>query len=114
MLIVSFIVFAFMHMLPGDVIDALAGEPEVQDPAVRAALTRELGLDKPIYMQYVIWLGKIVLHGDFGKSIATRRSIGVEVFKRLPATMYLAVAAVVISLIIAVPMGTLAAIKRRT
>ena len=114
MLLVSFIVFAFMHMLPGDVIDALAGEAESHDPAVRAALTKELGLDKPLYVQYVIWLGKIVLHGDFGKSITTRRTIGVEVFKRLPATMYLAVAAVVISLIIAVPLGTLAAIKRRT
>ena len=114
MLLVSFIVFAFMHMLPGDVIDALAGESESHDPAVRAALTKELGLDKPLYVQYVIWLGKIVLHGDFGKSITTRRTIGVEVFKRLPATMYLAVAAVLISLIIAVPLGTLAAIKRRT
>ena len=114
MLLVSFIVFSFMHMLPGDVIDALAGEAEAHDPAVRAALTKELGLDKPLYVQYAIWLGKIVLHGDFGKSIATRRTIGVEVFKRLPATIYLAVAAVVISLIIAVPLGTLAAIKRRS
>jgi peptide/nickel transport system permease protein len=114
LLLVSFVVFAFMHMLPGDVIDALAGEAEAHDPAVRAALTRELGLDKPIYVQYAIWLGKIVLHGDFGKSITTRRTIGVEVFKRLPATIYLAVASVIISLIIAVPLGTLAAIKRRT
>ncbi|MDZ7379220.1 MAG: ABC transporter permease [candidate division KSB1 bacterium] len=114
MLLVSFVVFAFMHVLPGDVIDALAGEAEAHDPAVRAALTKELGLDKPIYMQYAIWLGRIVLHGDFGKSIATRRTIGVEVFKRLPATIYLAVAAVAVSLLIAVPLGTLAAIKRRT
>jgi peptide/nickel transport system permease protein len=114
MLLVSCVVFAFMHVLPGDVIDALAGEAEAHDPAVRAALTKELGLDKPIYVQYAIWLGKIVLHGDFGKSITTRRTIGVEVFKRLPATIYLAVAAVLISLIIAVPLGTLAAIKRRT
>lgn len=114
MLLVSCVVFGFMHALPGDVIDALAGESEARDPAVRAALTRELGLDKPIYVQYARWLGKIVLHGDFGKSISTRRSIGVEVFKRLPATLYLAVAAVFISLLIAVPLGTLAAIKRRT
>ena len=49
-----------MHVLPGDVIDALAGEAEAHDPAVRAALTKELGLDKPIYVQYAIWLGKIV------------------------------------------------------
>lgn len=114
MLLVSIVVFAFVHALPGDVIDALAGEAEAHDPAVRAALEKELGLDKPIYVQYLIWLKKIVLHGDFGKSITTRRSIGQEVFKRIPATVYLAVAAVIISLLIAVPLGTIAAIKRRT
>jgi peptide/nickel transport system permease protein len=114
LVLVSIFVFAFIHILPGDAIDALAGEAEAHDPAVRAALEKELGLDKPIYVQYVVWLGKILLHGDFGKSITTRRSIGVEVFKRIPATVYLAVAAVIISLLIAVPLGTIAAIKRRT
>ena len=114
MLLVSIVVFAFVHILPGDAIDALAGETEAQDPAVREALVKELGLDKPIYVQYVLWLGKIVLYGDFGKSITTRRSIGVDVLKRIPATVYLAVVAVVISLLIAVPLGTIAAVKRRT
>jgi peptide/nickel transport system permease protein len=114
MVLVSIFVFSFVHVLPGDAIDALAGEAEAHDPAVRVALEKELGLDKPIYVQYFVWLKKIVLHGDFGKSITTRRSIGVEVFKRIPATVYLAVAAVLISLIIAIPLGTLAAIKRRT
>ncbi|MGH8072287.1 MAG: ABC transporter permease [Candidatus Entotheonellia bacterium] len=114
MVLVSIFVFSFVHVLPGDAIDALAGEAEAHDPAVRAALEKELGLDKPIYVQYLVWMKKIVLHGNFGKSITTRRSIGVEVFKRIPATVYLAVAAVVISLLIAIPLGTLAAIKRRT
>jgi peptide/nickel transport system permease protein len=114
MLLVSIFVFTFIHMLPGDVIDALAGEAESHDPAVRVALEKKFGLDQPIYVQYFTWLGNIVLYGDFGKSITTRRSIGVEVFKRIPATVYLAVAAVVISLLIAIPLGTLAAIKRRT
>src|SRR5690554_4530122 len=82
LLLVSIFVFAMVHALPGDVIDALAGEAEAHDPAVRAALEKELGLDKPIYVQYFLWLKKIVLHGDFGKSITTRRSIGMEVFKR--------------------------------
>jgi peptide/nickel transport system permease protein len=114
LLLVSIFVFAMVHLLPGDVIDALAGEEEAHDPAVRAALEKELGLDQPIYVQYVLWLGKIVLHGDFGKSITTRRSIGVEVFQRIPATVYLAIVALVISLLIAIPLGTLAAVKRRT
>jgi len=114
LLLVSIFVFALIHALPGDVIDALAGEAETNDPARRAALEKQLGLDQPIYVQYFTWLGKILFHGDFGKSITTRRSIGVEVFKRIPATIYLAVVAVVISLVIAVPLGTIAALKHRT
>jgi peptide/nickel transport system permease protein len=114
LLMVSIFVYFMIYWLPGDVIDALAGEAEAHDPVVRAALEKELGLDQPLYVRYVKWLGKIVLHGDFGKSITTRRSIGVEVFQRIPATVYLAVVAVVISLIIAIPLGTIAAVKRRT
>jgi peptide/nickel transport system permease protein len=114
LLLVSIVTFAFMHALPGDVIDALAGDAETNDPARRAALEKQLGLDQPIYIQYFTWLGKIVLHGDFGRSITTRRSVGIELFKRLPATVYLAVTAVLISLLIAVPVGTIAALKRRT
>ena len=114
LLLVSIFVFALIHALPGDAIDALAGEAETNDPARRAALEKQLGLDQPIYVQYFTWLGKIVLYGDFGKSITTRRSIGVEVFKRIPATVYLAVVAVIISLVIAVPLGTIAALKHRS
>lgn len=114
LLLVSIFVFAMIHLLPGDAIDALAGEAETNDPAKRAALEKQLGLDQPIYVQFVSWLGKIVLYGDFGKSITTRRSIGVEVFKRIPATVYLAVVAVIISLLIAVPLGTIAALKHRS
>jgi peptide/nickel transport system permease protein len=114
LLLVSIFAFAFIHALPGDVIDAMAGDAEANDPERRAALEKKLGLDQPIYVQYFTWLGKIVLHGDFGRSITTRRSIGVELFKRIPATVYLAVVAVIISLLIAVPLGTIAALKHRT
>jgi ABC-type dipeptide/oligopeptide/nickel transport system permease component len=55
-----------------------------------------------------------VLHGDFGTSITTRRTIRVEVFKRLPATIYLAVTSVIVSLLIAIPLSTVAAVKRRS
>ena len=56
---------------PGDVIDVLAGEEDIQDPEVRAALEKEFGLDKPIYVQYLVWLGN-VMRGNFGKSMVTR------------------------------------------
>jgi peptide/nickel transport system permease protein len=113
-LLLSMIVFAMVHALPGDAIDALVPPDAAGNPATRAALEKELGLDKPIYVQYFRWLERIVLHGDFGRSITTRRTISVEIFKRLPATMYLAITAVVVSLLIAIPLGTIAAVKRRT
>jgi peptide/nickel transport system permease protein len=107
-------VFAIVHALPGDAIDALVPADAVSNPATRAALEKELGLDQPLYVQYARWLEKIVLHGDFGRSITTRRTIGVEIFKRLPATIFLAVTALTVSLLIAIPLGTIAAVKRRT
>lgn len=111
--ILSVVVFSFVHFLPGDVIDTLAGEEDMNDPEVRAALMKEFGLDKPLYVQYAKWLGK-VLHGDFGKSLVTRRSISIELFERIPATIYLAAVSITISLLIAVPLGTIAAIKRNS
>jgi ABC-type dipeptide/oligopeptide/nickel transport system permease component len=56
LLILSIVVFSMVHFLPGDVIDVLAGEESINDPEVRAALEKEYGLDKPIYMQYLVWL----------------------------------------------------------
>ena len=114
LLILSVVVFAFVHFLPGDVIDMLmAGTEDSHDPAVRAALEKEYGLDKPFHVQYLVWFNKI-LHGDFGKSLVTRRPIALELFTRLPATLYLAVIGIAISLVIAIPLGTIAAVKRNT
>ena len=113
LLILSLVVFAFIHFLPGDVIDVLAGEEDVEDPEVRAALEKEFGLDKPLYVQYFVWLNR-VLHGNFGKSLVTRRSIAIELFERIPATIYLALVGIVISIVIAVPLGTMAAVRRNS
>lgn len=111
--LLTIVVFAFVHCLPGDVIDVLAGQEGTVDPAVRQALEQEYGLDKPVYVQYFVWLNR-VLHGNFGTSLVTRRSIATEFFKRIPATLYLALVGTVISLCIAVPLGTMAAVKRNT
>jgi peptide/nickel transport system permease protein len=113
LLILSVAVFSLVHFLPGDVIDTMAGSEGISDPAIRQALEKEYGLDKPVYVQYLVWLGKI-LQGNFGKSLVTRRPISLELFERIPATIYLALVSVAISLVIAVPLGTLAAVKRNT
>ena len=111
--ILSVLVFGFVHALPGDVIDTMAGVEADEDPEVRAALEEEFGLNKPIYVQYFIWVGK-ALQGDFGKSLVTRRPVNVELIERIPATMYLALVGIILSILIAVPLGTLAAVKRNS
>jgi len=111
--ILTVVAFSFVHCLPGDVIDVLAGQEGAVDPAVRQALEYEYGLDKPLYTQYFVWLNR-VLHGNFGTSHVTRRPIALEIFQRIPATLYLAIVGTVISLLIAIPLGTMAAVKRNT
>jgi peptide/nickel transport system permease protein len=113
MLIVSILVFSFVHFLPGDVIDVLAGEEDIEDPEVRAALEKEFGLDKPIYVQYFVWLGRVV-QGNFGNSLVTRRPIALELFERIPATVYLALVSIGFAMVISIPLGTLASVKRNS
>lgn len=111
--VLSVVVFGFVHALPGDVIDAIAGQETLEDPVARAALVKEYGLDQPIYVQYWSWLSK-ALTGEFGKSLVTRRPVSVELLERIPATIYLAVAGILLSLLIAIPLGTIAAVRRNS
>jgi len=112
-LILSIVVFGFVQALPGDIIDSLHDMEAAEDPAVRAALEKELGLDQPIPVQYLYWLGDI-LQGDFGTSMVTRRPVAVELLERIPATAYLAAVGIGLSLLIAIPFGTLAAVRRNS
>ncbi|NKC13590.1 MAG: ABC transporter permease subunit [Gammaproteobacteria bacterium] len=112
-LILSIVVFGFVQALPGDVIDTLADEEMIDDPEIRKALEKEYGLDKPIHIQYLYWLGN-VLQGDFGKSLVTRRPVSIELIERIPATAYLALVGITLSMLIAIPLGTLAAVRRNT
>ena len=108
--VLTVVVFLFVQLLPGDI---MIGEEDVEDPEVRIALTKELGLDQPLYVQYGKWIGRI-LQGDLGKSLITRRDVSLELFDRIPATAYLAITGIILSMLIAIPMGTLAALKRNT
>ena len=112
-LILSIVVFGFVQALPGDIIDALHDVEAADDPEVRAALEKELGLDQPIYVQYAYWLGDIV-QGDFGKSLITRRPVATELLERIPATLYLAAVGIGLSMLIAIPLGTIAAVRRNS
>lgn len=104
--VISVVVFSLMHLIPGDPAQVILGF-ENTDPAQLAAVRRDLGLDRPVYIQYGRWLGR-VLGGNLGTSVRTGRPIGALIREALPFTLELAIYAVVLAVLIAVPVGTLA------
>jgi len=104
---ISILIFAVMKMIPGDVISGILGIEAT--PELRAQLAAKYGLDRPYVVQYLDWIGG-VLRGDFGESIRTAAPILPEILNRLKVTAQLTV----ISWIIAIPLGILAAVNRNT
>lgn len=107
---VSIVAFAFIRLLPGDPIMLLAGERGV-DPERYAQLQEQLGFDKPLPVQYISYLGDI-LQGDFGTSLVTKRPVLEEFMTLFPATIELALCAIVLATAIGIPIGVIAAVKR--
>jgi len=106
---VSILVFVGMHVIPGDVATLLMGDKATPESVAR--LQKELGLDQPIPVQYGRWIAKVV-KGDFGISLRTRQPAWREVSWALPMTIELALAALLISVAIGVPIGVLAALHQ--
>src|SRR5512135_3556525 len=103
LLLMSVIVFTLIRLVPGDPIDVMYGS-EGMDEARRAALSHQLGLDQPIPVQYARWLGRAVT-GDLGNSYRAQMPVLQLIGQRLPATLFLSAAALLVSLLIAVPLG---------
>jgi peptide/nickel transport system permease protein len=104
-------VFFLIHLTPGDPIDAMMAESA--DPSVKAALSRQLGLDQPIHVQYLRWMGR-VLHGDLGRSIRNNQPVMEDVGRRIRPSIELALLAILIALVVAFPLGILSAARRNT
>jgi peptide/nickel transport system permease protein len=113
LLVLTVVVFAFVEMLPSNIIDTLIGTEGIDDPETRKILEKEYGFDQPVYVRYVKWLFRAV-QGEFGNSLVTRRPVSFELLARIPATVYLAVVGITLSMLIAVPLGTIAAVRRNT
>ena len=107
---ISLAAFAFVRLLPGDPILAMAGERGVS-PERYAELVVRFGYDKPYVVQYFNYIGN-VLSGDFGISIATKRPVLGEFQALFPATLELATVALIIAILIGIPAGIFAAVKR--
>jgi peptide/nickel transport system permease protein len=110
LVLVSIIVFAMMRLMPGDVALRMV-EGHAYAPTLDA-LRRDLGLDRPVHVQYLDWIGGIVLRGDLGRSYWTRQPIVDEVARRLPVTLELAALTVLISVVIGVAIGIVSAVRQ--
>jgi peptide/nickel transport system permease protein len=109
---VSIVVFVLVRLLPGD-----AATLQLQDAkasaADEAALRAQLGLDKPIYLQYVDWVGTLV-HGDLGHSFRSKQPIAQELAARVPVTLELGIVSLMIAAMVATSIGVISAVRQDT
>lgn len=110
--LVSVIVFALMRFMPGDVATRMV-EGHAYAPTLQA-LRHDLGLDRPVHVQYLDWIGGIVLRGDFGQSYWTRQPILEEFVHRFPVTLELAALTILISVVLGVAVGIVSAVRQDT
>ena len=108
---ITFVVFVMMQSIPGDPVVALLGDAYTEEDAIKARET--YGLDKPVVIQYFIWLGKLV-RGDWGTSILSGRPVLTDVMIRLPVTLELIVLSMVVALVIAIPAAIIGALRQNT
>jgi peptide/nickel transport system permease protein len=111
LLIITLIVFALTRLIPGDVVELMFQEQGYAKDV--AAMRAMLGLDRPLHLQYLSWLGE-VLRGDFGTSLWTKNPVLEEILYRLPVTLELGIVAMVFAVSMAIPIGVLAAIRQDT
>ncbi len=106
---VSVVAFSIQPLIPGSPARVRLGVQATPENVAR--VEEQMGLNRPLVVQYVDWVGDIVLRGDFGESLITRTSITDEIARRLPATLALAGVALLIGLLIALPLGITSALR---
>jgi peptide/nickel transport system permease protein len=106
--VMSVLIFAALRLLPGDPAVALLGKKGTS--AALAEVRHELGLDRPIFVQYFIWI-KSVLRGDFGISMVTKQSVTEMLKQKLPATLLLTAAATLVGLMMTIPLGIISGLR---
>jgi ABC-type dipeptide/oligopeptide/nickel transport system permease component len=111
LVLASMAIFLILHLIPGDPAAIIAGGDAT--PAQVAAVRKDLGLDRPLVVQYAIWSGH-VLHGNFGNSLIGKYPVWDQIKHAYPATLELTIAALILALLVAVPLGILAALHPRS
>jgi peptide/nickel transport system permease protein len=110
---VTILVFLMIRLMPGDLVQQISGENAILTEEERHEVREELGLNRPVFQQYFVWMGK-VLRGDLGTSFQTKVPVTTELKNRLPVTLELGVLALLISLCVSLPIGVIAAIRQDT
>ncbi len=108
---VSVLIFFLVRLLPGNIVDIIAGTEGQLSKAQRAAVLKEFGLDQPLPVQYLRWIGNM-LRGNFGWSFRTGQPVAALIVSRLPITIELALLAVVSVALVAIPFGVAASVSR--
>jgi peptide/nickel transport system permease protein len=111
LIIVSIATFTLAQAVPGDPIDTILGERAASNPEIRAAAERKYGFDKPAPVQYLYYMWNL-LHGDLGDSLSTRRPVMTDMQQYVPGTIELAIAALLFALVVGLPLGMIAAIRK--
>lgn len=111
LVVVSVVVFSIIHLTPGDPVAIMLREDA--DPAAAAALRKVLGLDRPLPIQYLTWVGRAA-RGELGRSIRTNQPVAEAILERLPVTLSLAGASTLLALAVALPAGILWAVRRNS
>ncbi|MEA5510718.1 ABC transporter permease [Crocosphaera sp. UHCC 0190] len=110
-LLASFLSFIIIQIAPGDYLDTLKQNPKIAKETIEQ-LTIRFGLDQPWYVQYWRWLIQVVTRLDFGESFVYNRSVSSLLAERIPATLLLAISSIIITWLIAIPLGILSAVKQ--
>lgn len=108
---VTLVTFALANLVPGDPVQAALGEQASANPEIVQQFREDMGLDKPLPVQYVTYIGN-VLHGDLGTSTQSKAPVAAELQKAFPATAELATAAIIVGIIIGIGLGLWAALRR--
>ncbi len=114
---VSLIIFFIIRLIPGNVVDIMVAQYGMHGSVVqmdRKAIEHALGYDVPIIKQYGLWLGKIVLHGDFGNSLWKTTPVINDIKARWPVTFELGILALIVTQVIALPIGVFSALRQDT
>ena len=108
---VTFLTFALIRLVPGDIVTNMMGVTAANNEELRAQILKELGLDKPLLEQYFWWIGRIIV-GDFGFSFIHGKPVIDQILSRLPITLQLGLMSMGMAILIGIPLGVFSAIRR--